>query len=558
MGFRLLRKQVYLDQAKSLATQCEVVETLGYMQKKHNIKPKRFIMTLPDETSFSIPYYIALKNGFKHKDFPWYCTNELTFKDDSNVCKLIKKASTFRPFVGEFRDYQEDIIEELWDQLAEHCTTTMSLPPGWGKTMASSYLGWRLGLRMIVFIPLVTLIPSWKTTFRTFLPGFKVWVVGEGSCSDDVDIILCMDGRFANIPKKIIPTIGTMIVDEAHMLCTITRVNMFLSVKPKYIIMVSATLKKANGFEQMSYHMAGSHGVYRVSKIPYDVYIVDTGFAVDEEYGDEGVKIAKMRQAISKNTLSQDIVCNILMMNCNYYKTMCLRMVKEGIPAFVNKVRDCGITCDSMFGSKGKYENSQVLVGTQQKMGTGFDEATACMDFYKNPVKSDLMIFEHTTPNPDIFEQTRGRVMRSDNPTIIMMRYNNKASGRHIKALHPWFVETNARVHYVNYWDLILPRKLKLYKRVFTERTFYKVIPKEDFEDYDNFRILDKNEEELNEEGYVVYLDKEKALENAKGGYLMKLEKINAIKVRRKKKCYYFGTSPICEFNVEYIKRLRT
>lgn len=558
MGFRLLRKDLFLEDAKKLGEQCKVKETLSYIQKKKHVKAKNFYMSLPDEEGFNIPLHVAYKNGYKHKEFPWYCTNELSFKKNSKVPKLNKNSDNFRSFVGEFREYQDEIIDELWEQLKEYYTTTLSLPPGWGKTMASIYLAWKLGLRTIVIIPLDKVLDGWRTTCKKFLPSFKIWVVGEGKCPKDVDIILCMDGRFKKIPEKIVPTIGTVIADEIHMLCSITRVDMFLTLTPKYAIMVSATIKKKNGYEQMAYLMAGTHGVYRVSKDPYDVYIVDTGYSVDEEYGDEGVKISKMRQEISKNTMSQDIVCNILMLNCNYYKTMCLRMVKEGIPAFVNKVRDCGITCDSMFGRKGKYENSQVLVGTQQKMGTGFDEATSCMNYYLNPVPSNLIIFEHTTPNEDIFEQSRGRVMRSDNPTVIMMRYGNKASYRHIKELDWWFRETNATVHYVNYWDLILPRKEKIYKRVFSDFFFYKSITKEQYRDFDQFKILEKEEEDLNEEGYTIFEDKDDAISSTENGkYIMKLKKINTTKVRRKKQKLYFCTSAICNFNVEYIKKIR-
>jgi superfamily II DNA or RNA helicase len=124
-------------------------------------------------------------------------------------------------FTGEFREYQEDIIEELLEQLKEHCTTTMSLPPGWGKTMASMFLSWRLGLRSIVIIPLDKVLDGWIATCKKFLPDFIVWVVGRGPCPDNVDIILCMDRRFKNISKEIIPTIGTLIADEVHMLCSI-------------------------------------------------------------------------------------------------------------------------------------------------------------------------------------------------------------------------------------------------------------------------------------------------------------------------------------------------
>lgn len=564
MAFRILKKSITKEKAIDLGNQCEVVEKLTYHQKKKHIVPKRFFMSLPSKKYFNIPLHIAYKNGFVHSDFPWAKTNDLYFKEGRKICTLNKKSKDFKDFVGEFREYQEDIIEEALDFLKEFCTVTLSLPPGWGKTMASLYLSWKLGLRTIVLLSIKTLLPSWKESISKFLPNFRVWVVGEKYVKNP-DIILCMDKRVKKIPEDLLSTIGTLICDEVHLLCSIGRVNKLLSITPKYAIMLSATVKKINGFEQMCYHIAGEHSIYRISTKPYDVHIVDTNFSVDEEHGKDGVKISRMRQEISRNTTSQDIVLNILMMNCNYYKTMCLRMVKEGIPEFVDRVKDCGITCDSMYGNKNNISDVQCYVGTQQKCGTGMDLQTMLknsrkdpMNTYYNPLPVNLVLYEQTTPNEDIYEQGRGRAMRSDNPVVIILRYLNKASQRHVRELLPWLKKTNATVHFSDYHDLVLPRYDKIYKRVFSKSTYYKTITEDQYEEYRHLKLIEKTDKECNKIGYTVYKDKAKAIEKRKKNemFIIKLEKLCVEKKTRKGNTKYYCISPICDFNIEYLKKI--
>ena len=546
MGFPIKREDITFELAKRIGEECYVVEDLSYMQIQKHAKPLTLRVYNSSDTHFTVPYFTALKYGFTHAEFPWYIIQPFihTQSSTNHVYDLDYDSPLYRPFVGELRDYQVEIYDELLEQLKTHSTTTVGLPPGWGKTMAAIRLGLRLGLRMIVIIPLAKVMDSWIPSVEKFAPNFKYWVASNNSeCPEDVDIILTMDGQFKHIPKEIIATVGTVIVDEAHILCTSSRISMFLELVPKYVILESATLKKNNGFHRIAELIAGTHGVFRISTNPYNVFLVKTEIREKEERSKTGEVIsAKLRKNLVNNTFRQRIMLYMIMNLSDYHKIMCIRMVKASIPEFTQQIRNCGITADSMYGFKGNYQNSQVLVGTQQKMGTGFDESNACMDFYKNPVKSDVIFFENTTPDEGIFEQARGRIMRSNFPTVYILVDENASAKRHVRELMPWFRLTNATVREISYRDVTRPELPQIFMRSYVDMKFYAVITQEQFDFFREMSILNID--------VRLYESIEQLSTENSTGIILELRYINASRRFVGDRVEYMSICPICSYHL--------
>lgn len=552
---------------------------MSYIQKKHNTAPRVLRMYEAKDDYYCIPYHVAYTAGFKPvgvtgSQFPWYCIQPLLINDTQNIWDIDKTSQFHRPFIGVFREYQGDIINELLEHLNQYCSTTVGLPPGWGKTMAGIFLSWRLGLRTLIMMSLAIVLKGWITTCRTFIPHFKFWVVVSGEeCPEDVDVILCMDERFKHIPKHIVSTVGTLIVDEAHLMCTETRLDIYLYVFPKYVILESATIRKKKAFRKIAHLMAGEHGVFRVSKRPYNIFIVETGIMGTEERQKNGDLIsAKLRADVALNEFRQDLICMMLMQNCNHNKFMSRRSVKAGIPELVNKIKNCGITCDAMFGTKGDYENSQVLVGTWQKMGTGFDESTACKDFSKNPNKSNVMIFEDFTEDEELYEQNRGRVMRLTDkkkdengldieddeeeiiPAVIILEDLNASSIRLVNSMKPWFKETNGTVYRVKPQNLILPRTKQTFSRQMQAETFYRVCTVKDYNLFKDYHIIDMNDYDRELGGFEIFNSAETLLAkyNTPGLIVITLTYLNVSTDGRQ----YISTCPICSFQILSISQI--
>lgn len=563
MSMLVLKSSMAREDAVKIAEQCYIVEEIGYMEKKLNVVPKVLRMYESEELFFKIPYHVAFMKGYKPIDtqgnhFPWYCIQPLLVDMNKNIWDLDMNSSFIRPFNEPFRDYQGEVINDLLEQLGHYCTTTLGLPPGWGKTMASIFIGWRVGLRICVIIPLLLVLDGWRETCRKFMPYFKTWVVGEGSCPEDVDIILCMDERFIHIPKHIIPTIGTLIVDEVHMLCTPTLLDIYLNIFPKYILMISATFRKKKGFRQIGKLMGGEHMVFRVSKIPYNVFVVETGIMGEEERSKTGDLIStKLRADLAKNEFRQNITCMIAMQNCNYHKIMTRRSVKAGIEQLVQKINNCGITCDSMYGSKKSYTSCQVLVSTWQKTGTGFDEATACKNFWEMPVVSDTMIFEDLTADEEIFIQNMGRVMRVKNgviPSIILYKDLNASSKRQVDGLKSIIKETNGTIYNVKPFEVILPRYEQIFMREMRVDIFFRVCTLEEYNLFKEYYILDDNDYDKSIGGMEIFDNSDTMLVkyNTPGLIVLVLTSLTTATNGN----IFIATCPICNFQVVNVSQL--
>lgn len=554
MAFKIPKRSLNVEQAKQLASECYVVEKLSYMQKKNYAKPKTVRFFASDDDHFIIPYFTALRHGFYHQSHPWRCIQPITLNEGHGLPTIDETSPYYRPFGVTFRDYQQEPMQEIMNYLDQYYTVTIAVYPGWGKTLAGMYLSIRLGLVTCIMMSLKSVLKGWATTSKMF-PGFKIWVVGGGKpCPEDVDIILCMDGRFEQIPEHIVTQIGTLIIDEVHLLCTPTRADIFLKFFPKYVILESATPEKANDFHYMAHLMAGTHGVYKLLDRPHNVYIVYTGLTGEYKKGKNGIIASSLRQDLVSNSFRQDIMLYILMKICQQNKIMCIRMVKESIETFVSKVKAAGITCDCMYEHKDDFMNSQVLVGTQQKMGVGMDEANVCVNFDDNPIKSNVVIFENTTPSPTVYEQARNRAR--DMTDIIILCDNNSSCTNHIREITPHIKKTNGTIIKLNYWELVFRERPQIYQLPTQSEIFYRVCTHDEYTLFLEYKILDRNEYDEINGGYEIFRDPNLMLSKHSSGIVLEL--INLVIASRELEgvTEYICTCPICDYHIARVSTL--
>ena len=434
MAIRIPFSKISRELGKKILDETTVVEKLSYVPGiKHQPSPIQVQMFRDIGDYILLPFNYAKSLGYNHHE--------------NQMNKWIRLNASF-PFIGVMRDYQNEILVEAIEILGKNNSIIIGTPPGSGKTIMASKLWYEIGFLGIVITNRVEVFKGWIKTFKTVCPECTIWIPGNEFPNKMPDIIISMADAVEKIPEEIRLSIGTLIVDEVHLLCTPTRNKMFLSFEPRFVILETATLEMNNGMDKMATLVAGKEGVFRISKVPYNIYFIPTYIFGNQEYGKSGLISASLQKSLASNPMRQDIIMTIIKNNL-HRKYIAMHRVTTGIEELVEKSRAMEIEADSLYGSKKSYSNSKLLVGTVSKMGTGFDESNACSDFYLNPEKSNTLIMVNSIKGWQLFEQVRGRVMRSDNPCVIWLMDENPSVLRHFDALKPWFEKTNGNIIFV-------------------------------------------------------------------------------------------------------------
>jgi hypothetical protein len=129
---------------------------------------------------------------------------------------------------------------------------------------------------------------------------------------------------------------------------------------------------------------------------------------------------------------------------------MITNRVEDHVNVLVPLMKSAGLTADYVTTRKHSYDDSQVVVGTSQKMGIGFDVATSAKNYDGNP--ADVVFTTVSSATKELIIQQLGRGCRvEDYPAIyIMMIDNNRISAKHARTAEEVFNELDQ----VEYFDI--------------------------------------------------------------------------------------------------------
>lgn len=338
-------------------------------------------------------------------------------------------------FTGKLRDQQIDVDEECWKQLERYGTSTLGLSPGYGKTILGAKAGTRAKVPMCVLVHREILTIQWKKTFQDFTNG-HVWVVGESNPPPMCNVIICMDTRWHLIPQAMRDAIGFLVIDEAHAFCTPGRVDCLLAFHPKYILLESASLERDDGMHAMMYAIAGSHGILRDSNKSFNIMKIKTNMTpVRKQNRMGGTDWASLVRDTAFDQRRNQIILNLVAANPQY-KILILTALKDHATLLHDALQGMNITSDYLCGTKRGYVDSQVLVGTVSKIGTGFDPATSCPTYAGKPF--DLLILTCSMKKYAMLVQNIGRVFRAEFPTVMYLYDNDDIFKSHWYKVIKW------------------------------------------------------------------------------------------------------------------------
>ena len=380
------------------------------------------------------------------------------------------KCAHFDPgsFEISLRDYQAGPAMEAYEQLRAHGTTTLGLPPSFGKTIMGVWLWHWTKTVVVVLVHRQPLITSWKNSFIKALPKLEkyIWVVGEdypegvkNPTREDVypPVIICMDGRYEQIPDHIRESVGCVIIDEAHCFCTPSRVGPLLAFQPKFVIAETATLARPDNMHTMIQCIVGKHSVDRISDKPHTVIRINTGIMAEEKRTRMGLVFMDLCRKLDEDEKRNKMIVDIVVSN-PHRKIMILTRIAEHVDTLHRLLTEAGIKSSTYYGSATTYSDTGVLIGTISKIGVGFDEAMSCPDYRGIP--SDTLILCNSIKETSTYEQTRGRVMRSKDPYILYLVDENKNVKDHFQHNRGWMTYTNGKIIELDYKEgtIVIPK----------------------------------------------------------------------------------------------------
>lgn len=363
-------------------------------------------------------------------------------------------------FIGILYPRQLPVTQKCIDYLNSNRGVTLQAHPGFGKTVISSYISSAINLVTMVLINSTGLITQWEKSFKKFTDAC-VWTIGKKCTHKDVNVIICMTGRIDKVPQPFLDAVGLLVIDEAHTFCTETRIKTLLKVRPRYILSCTATPDRDDGLYSMIESACGTQRVVQKSTKPFIVYKFNTGIEIVEK--------KKWNHMMRKNITDWTDMVNKLAEN-KARNSLILGLVsayhkKNKILVLTRRVNHAKmlsqwlthykIKNDFLVGTKNRYEDTQVLIGSVEKIGTGFDEELACENF--GGIRLDLLILTISIKSVNLLIQVAGRVFRSQFPEIIYLTDKNRIVRNHFSAGKKWMAESNGIIYEHTYTNNVIP-----------------------------------------------------------------------------------------------------
>lgn len=305
----------------------------------------------------------------------------------------------------------------------EHMSTVLlKLSTGFGKTILSICTACNLGYLTCILCPNKVICHQWKDAIHEFTNS-SCWDMSMEKLSKapmNFDFIVAVGntrGVENHMPKEIINSVGTLIVDEAHSFCSTWGVNSLNLFQPYYLVMNTATPEREDGLDKIiDFYIGPRHRwISHINLGSIYVYRIDTNFVPETVPKNKNPTKCKtvdwhtMLESISTSDERNDlIVRKVIDFLDDRNMAAIITWRKTHVESLVEKFAEYDIKASSFYGNQSTYEDSKVLIGTNNKMGVGFDDKRINMIVIAAPFK-----------NKERLQQVVGRGTRSNNLVVL-------------------------------------------------------------------------------------------------------------------------------------------
>lgn len=277
-------------------------------------------------------------------------------------------------FTGQLRDYQKQVKNEAIQLLNQRGSCLLSLHVGWGKSMLSAYLACKLGFKTLIVVNRLVLMNQWKELFQNTCPNSKIQIIKPNKKLDsECDIYLINAQNVLKFNVDYFKTIGTLIIDECHLICAQTLFKCMFHIEPKYILGLSATPHRPDGLDVLITFYFGQDKIVKDLYRKHTVYAVHTGIKINYEFTWDGkIDWNSVLQSQAENSNRNNLIVQLIQkFNDRFFLVLCKR-ISQG-QTLVDLLMERGEYVTDLLGNKKEFDsNARIVVATTQKCGVGF------------------------------------------------------------------------------------------------------------------------------------------------------------------------------------------
>lgn len=324
-------------------------------------------------------------------------------------------------FVGKLRPEQQEVRKEAIKHLSKSGSIILSMYTGFGKTAGAINLAVGIKFKTLVIVNKLILMKQWEEGILRFCPSANVQRLTAQSKKKDCDFYIMNAQNVEKMGNNFFNDIGTVIIDESHLIMAETLSRSLQYVRPRYLIGLTATPYRPDGLDKLLSLYFGNYKIIRKLWREHTAYKVCTGFKPLIEYGQNG----RVNWGVVLDSQANDMDRNELVIKLlKYFKDRNILVLTKRISQgeyLIQRLTEDGEDVTSLIGNNQEFEvTSRILVGTSSKVGTGFDHP-----------KLDALLLAGDVE--EYFIQYLGRVFRTKEvvPIIIDLVDNYSVLDKH-------------------------------------------------------------------------------------------------------------------------------
>jgi superfamily II DNA or RNA helicase len=369
---------------------------MGYHQKQTKV----IYILLEEEDGVKVPFYY----GLQLPDI---------IRPNRSVLGKISHS-----FVGKLREQQKQCRDDSLVLLQQHKSCMLCCYTGFGKTITAINMACKIKLKTLITVPKKPLLSQWESEIKKFVPNASVMVVEPGkikNIENATDFCIVNTCNVQKLNKDFLQQYGFVIVDEAHLQMTEKLSENLLYLTPRYLLGVTATPYRKDGYHPLFKLFFGENKVQYSLNKKHTVYKVKTGFRPNEnnylKHGPNNQQKVCWNTILdeqAKNEKRNNIIIDIVRHE-KFKDRVFLILVKriEHGQYLFNCLENLGEKVTSLLGKQQEFDKeARILIGTNSKIGTGFDHP-----------KLDTLLA--AADMVSYYIQFIGRVMRKNNNSTI-------------------------------------------------------------------------------------------------------------------------------------------